>query len=428
MQDSGQAVGDTQRRALRSIPGMPAYLAGNTLDRLADAMLYVALAWAAAHSSATAAVAVLAAGSVARLVVLLLGGAIGDRFGLARVASLTLVVRGVLLGVFAWALTRPHPSSLVLVVVAAAFGLVDGAHVPAMTGISALLARGRELASAQGLVGAATEAMEVLAPPVTGYLLAWPASVAGVGVVLVAVSLLCIVAIRRAASAAGLGDDLLDEESEARPGGLRGLLGDVREGLRAGWHTPGMRLALLVMLVANLAATGPVLAGLPLKAVAEGWPASTYGWASAGLAAGGVVGLLALNRWGGRVTVPLSWAASLLAGGSLGIMALTLTRSPAGAVAGATVTGLCFGPGGRLVISWIQSVSSPQMVGRTMALIQFAIYAGIPLGYLLYGALLGISLSIAGAVMSGALLLMALLMLGWSGTHRSEGTLDTVTD
>lgn len=428
MQDSGQAVGDTQRRALRAIPGMAAYVSGNTLDRLADAMLYVALAWAAAHSSATAAVSVLAAGSVARLVVLLLGGAIGDRFGLARVASLTLMVRGVLLGVFAWALTRPHPSSLVLVVVAAAFGLVDGAHVPAMTGISALLARGRELASAQGLVGAATEAMEVLAPPVTGYLLSWPASVAGVGVVLVAVSLLCIVAIHRAASAAGLGDDLSDEESESRPGGLRGLLKDVRAGLRAGWQTPGMRLALLVMLVANLAATGPVLAGLPLKAVAEGWSPSTYGWACAGLAAGGVVGLLALNRWGGRVTVPLSWAASLLAGGSLGIMALTLTRSPAGAVAGATVTGLCFGPGGRLVISWIQSVSSPQMVGRTMALIQFAIYAGIPLGYLLYGALLGVSLCIAGSVMSGALLLTALLMLGWAGTHRSKATLDTVTD
>lgn len=416
-------------RRLLTIPGMSAYLTGNTLDRLADGMLYVALAWVAARTGAVSVATVLAAGSLPRLVVLLLGGALGDRFGLARVATATLIGRGVLLAGFAWILMSPHPSGILLAVIAAGFGIIDAAHVPAMSGISALLVRGKELASAQGLLGAATEVMEVVAAPLTGYLLVWHSGlVAGVGVVLVVISLFCIASIRAAAARQTIPQDAPGEDDEVDDddgrSGFRGLLDDVREGLRVNWTIPGMRLALGVSLVANLAATGPVLAGLPLKAVEQGWPASTYGWAATGLAAGGVLGLLALNRWSDRMTGPLLWAGWLLLVGSVGIGVLTVSTTPVGAVIGAGVIGLCFAPGARLVIAWVQSVSAPEMVGRTMSLVQLSIYAGTPLGYLLYGLLAVISVTMAGLVMSAALLLASLAIVAWC---RAQAHAVTVT-
>ncbi|MEO7061267.1 MAG: MFS transporter [Lapillicoccus sp.] len=400
---------------LWNVAGIPSYLVSNSADRFADALLNLGLAWAAAQTGgALSATAVLAAGSVPRLVVLLAGGALGDRYGLLRLATLTLMVRIALMGVFAWALTAPtHPSGWVLAACAVGFGVADGAHLPAMTGLSALLVRGQMVVAAQGFVGAATEVAEILAAPAAGLLLAWrPISLAGVCTVLLLVSLACLGLVRkRARGVASRRDhpDVRDEGSglRARPATL---LQEVREGLQGALATPGVRRALGVFVAANLAGTAPLLAGIPLRVTAEGWGAGAYGVVAAGLAVGSVVGLLALTRWDNRVTrAPLQVAGFLLLPGAIGVAGLTLAPTVLTMAAAAALVGLCFGPGARMVVGGIMRDTETPMMGRTVALVQFATYSGIPLGYVLYGAVANVSLAAAGLIMAAVLLVCGLV-------------------
>jgi MFS family permease len=79
---------DTDRPALARVPLPRAYLAwlaGTRASLLGDAALYFALGWAAsAHGGRTGAL-VLTAITVPRTALLLIGGAVGDRFGARRV-------------------------------------------------------------------------------------------------------------------------------------------------------------------------------------------------------------------------------------------------------------------------------------------------------------------------------------------------------
>ncbi|MFB7268587.1 MFS transporter, partial [Streptomyces nojiriensis] len=122
-------------RPVSARPALPRaylfWLVGTRASLLGDAVLHFALGWAAsAHGGGTGAL-VLTAITVPRTLLLLVGGAVGDRFGARRVmitgdavmltATLVLALVGLRLGASPW----------LLVVVAVIIGTVDAFYLPA---------------------------------------------------------------------------------------------------------------------------------------------------------------------------------------------------------------------------------------------------------------------------------------------------------
>ncbi len=105
------------------------WLALRALSDAGDQIWTIALAWTAVHVATPAAAGlVVAAGTVPRALVLLLGGVVADRYDARRVMLLANGARiAVLVAVVARVALGP-PSLPVLLVAAVAFGLADAVY------------------------------------------------------------------------------------------------------------------------------------------------------------------------------------------------------------------------------------------------------------------------------------------------------------
>lgn len=377
-------------------PRVASYLLSYLLDRAVDGLFYVALAWLAAKSSGpVGAAAIIASGSIPRVVMLIPGGAVADRYGLAATSRVTLALRVVLLCVFALSAMSSTPSAVMLALVAAMFGAIDALHMPAIDGLSGLLVEGGDQVRLQGAMTSIGNVMEIVAAPSAALLLAWSApSVGWLGAVLLAVA---AVAVPRA-----------DRKPEYMPVvkerlglALRGVLGYVR-------HAPELRAMFFVFAVANVAATPAIILGVPLLVTEREGGEATYGALVTAFALGSVAGGLALARWGARLHYPSRWSLLLMLPGgfALGVLA----RIPGNVVAMATlaVAGLCFAGGAGLLRGRIKVATPPEMMGRMMSLVQASVYSLIPAGMLLFGWISSYwSASVAMLVMGGLMVASA---------------------
>lgn len=391
----------TSTGAATSRPVVVRYLTSYLLDRAGDGLFYVALGWLATRSSGDlGAAGILAAGSVPRVAMLLFGGALGDRWGLLRTARGTLVARIVLMLAFGLVAVPASPSGVLLACVAAAFGLVDALHSPALTGLSGVLIRGPAAVRAQGLMSGIGNTVEVVAGPAAGLLLVWRGDAVGwVGAALALVALLALPSAHHDAKAAVTGRQA-------------SVMVEVRDVLRAALKDPDMRAMLGVFAIANFCASPFVAAGVPLLAGMRGWSAPEYGVVMAAFAAGSVGGASGLALWGHRLAFPPRWsAASMLPGaGLLAVVAIADSSVLAAiAIAGAGAT---FAAGAGALMGTIKAVTPPEEMGRVMSLVQVSVYSLIPAGLVCFGAVAeGTSASTAGVLFAGVMALGALVAL-----------------
>lgn len=396
------------------------YFGALSADTAADEMFYLALAWAAAHSGdALSAAAVLAAGSVPRVLVMLVGGVVGDRYGLARVATLTLVVRAALMTVFA-VLLIPHtpPTVAVLVLLAVGVGLADALHMPAMGGMAGLLAGEGEQATVQGWVSSVTRATGVAATAAGALLLGWhEVSVGWAATALLLVALIAVIGLRRRE---GARLRVADEEEAGST-----VLTMLTAGLKVVRSDRVVMVALLVFTLANFAATAPIILGLPLKGVALGWSGTEYGLAYLGFAVGSALGAASMARVAKRIRLKMHAALVLLIPGGLGLAGLAVADRAWTTGAACLVTGLFFAPAAALLMGEVRERTPASMMGRISSVVQFSIFGLIPVGHVLFGWLVGVmGLRPAGLVMSAVL--GATIVVGWAyvrgtGRHGRHG-------
>lgn len=388
-----QAV--TTRRAR-----VASYLVSYLLDRAVDGLFYVALAWLAAKSSGPlGAAAIIASGSVPRVVMLMLGGVVADRFGLSATARVTLTLRVVLLGIFALSSMSPAPNALTLALVAAAFGVIDALHMPAISGLSGLLVGDNDQVRLQGAMTSIGNATEIVAAPAAALLLAWSApSVGWLGAILLAVAAIAVPRVERA-------PEDVPVVKERLGAALRAVLAYVR-------HAPALRAMFLVFAAANVAATPAVGLGVPLLVTERAGGEASYGALVMAFAIGSVTGGLALARWGAHVRFPARWSLLLMVPGGLALG--LLARVPVGlvAVGALVVAGVCFAAGAGLLMGRIKVATPPQMMGRMMSLVQVSVYSLIPAGMLIFGWMSASwSASAAMLVMGGVMVATALVAL-----------------
>ncbi|MFE7620621.1 MFS transporter, partial [Streptomyces sp. NPDC057496] len=263
------------------------WLAGTRLSLVGDAALYFALGWAAsAHGGRTAAL-VLTAITLPRTVFLLLGGAVGDRFGARRmmitgdVAMLTTVL-ALAVAARLWG-TPPW----MLIGFAVVVGTVDAFYLPATGSMPRRLVSKEQLPRAVALQQAGGQVAALLGAPL--------------GAVLVAVAGLSGTALVDAVSFAAVLAVMLWVRPTAgaeRPPRTESLLAGIADGVRVAATDSVLRTALLLT-AAAAAGLLPAVALLgPLLARSSGWGPGSAGLVAAGQGAGTLLVALGAARLG----------------------------------------------------------------------------------------------------------------------------------
>ncbi|MCX4754143.1 MFS transporter [Kitasatospora purpeofusca] len=356
------AAADPSAPASPGRPALPApylrWLAGAQLGALGDAALAFALGWAAAAHGGTAAGLVLTVITVARTVLVLVGGAVADRLGARRVMLAgDAVMLATTLALAAAAVVRGSALGLLLLA-ALVIGVVDAFYLPASGSMPRLLVDAEQLPRALALRQAGGQLAALLGAPLGGALVAvggLPAAAladaASFAVLLLVLLFLPVSDPRRARAAgnwtersAGTGTGTgTDRSAGTGTGGPSGLLREAAAGVRL---ATGDRLLRAALLLAGAAAGAvlPVVSLLgPLLARTAGWGAGAAGLVAGAQGAGVlVVSALLARRGAGAGRPPRGAGAGAAAGlcaAAAGIALLAAAPVPAVAVIGGLLTG-----------------------------------------------------------------------------------------
>lgn len=400
----------------RLSPAWP-LLAGDTA---ADALVYVTLGWLAVQTGDLSASMVLAVNTAPAIALMLLGGAIGDRLGVVRVATWSTTGRALVLVAFAVMVATGLTGAIPLLAVALTLGIIDAVHQPAVLGVVSLLAERGQQRSSQAMVMGVTRTVGVVGSVSAGFLLGRAAELP----LAVAAGCLAVAAIGASRVPRVSPDDGPAEETESSS-----LWRMTREGIKA-VKQDRMVIAVLVLLaMGNFAATAPLSLGVPFLADEHSWSGGEYGAVFAGFGLGQVVGSLTLVGLRSRGLVDetrlgLGVAGALLLPAAGLLVAFGHVTSVGFACLALAGVGLLLAPGAAILMGYARERTPTQLVGRLNAFIGLAITASIPLGMLVFGLLVQardveLAITVAGVALAGAALVAALVSRMSSGRHQS---------
>ncbi|MFB7618404.1 MFS transporter [Kitasatospora sp. NPDC056181] len=338
----GTAAAPARRAAL---PGpYLLWLVGSQAGLLGDAALYFALGWAASAHGGGAAGLVLTAITVPRTVLVLLGGAVADRFGARRVMLAgDAVMLGATLALAAAASGWGTPLRL-LVVAAVVIGTVDAFYLPVSGSMPRRLVGAGQLSRALALRQAGGQVAALLGAPLGGVLVALGglSGAALADAVSFGVVLLVLLRVRpqegRDEREEPDGREEPDRREPGQPGDSPGLLREAADGVRLALADPLLRAALLLTGAAAGALLPVVSLLAPLLARTHGWGAGAAGLVAGGQGAG-VLLVAGLIAWRGALRRAGVGAAAGLCSASAGIALLAWAPGVPVAVAGGVVAG-----------------------------------------------------------------------------------------
>lgn len=360
------------------------WLAGFGVSLVGDQVYFVALAWTAAQASgAGGAGLVLATASVSRLVLLLLGGAVVDRWGARRLMLGSDALRCAVMAAAAVVTAVTEPVLAVLVVVALVFGAVDAVFLPAVGALPPYLVAAEHLARLQGMRMALARGAIVAGAPLGGAVMAAAgiAAAFALNALTFAVSVLALAAVRIRPG--------VETEPAEGSGRARGMGREVRAGLAVAARSPLLRTILLVSAVAELGFTGPFNVGITLLAQERGWGVAGVGLTVGGFGIGAALAAVVVSVLGrlpraGLLVGPLA----VVTGGAL--VAVGFAPARLWAVAAALLLGVSVGLAGTLGTALLQAHTPPLYLGRVMSLSSLAGFGGIPVSYALTGVVTGL--------------------------------------
>ncbi|MEU4674890.1 MFS transporter [Amycolatopsis sp. NPDC023774] len=299
------------------------WLSGALASQLGDAVLSFGLGWAASAHGGVVAGLVLSAVSLPRTILLLVGGAVGDRVGARRVMIVGDAVMLVVAVAVAITANWVGTPAVLLVVAALIIGTNGAFYVPSQGSMPRLLVSGDQLVRALALRQSGTQLVSMVGAPLGGVLAAFAGLPAAAGADALTFAIVLVVLIRiRPRFAPGS----LDQRKH--------LLREAAEGVQLALTTPAVRSALLLVagaaglilpfasilvpLLAREHSWNPSVAGVLVGAQSCGTIISTLLVSKRGAGARpGLVGLVALVVVGaGQLTVALSTPLTLTIGGA----------------------------------------------------------------------------------------------------------------
>ncbi|MBB5938179.1 MFS transporter [Streptomyces zagrosensis] len=303
------------------------WLAGILVSLAGNSIFYFALGWAASEHGGTVAGLTLSAITLPRVLLLLIGGAVSDRFSARRVlitGDAAMLVFSLVLAAVAYHAGAPP---ILLITAGIAVGVVDAFYLPASGSMPRRLVEEDQLPRALSLRQIGGQVVNMGGGPLGGVLvgLAGLAGAALVNAATFAFTLLVLVAVR--------------SRRHVPPSGTSSLLKDAVDGVRVAFSHPVLRpgLCLTGAAAGLLLPVLPLL--LPLLARQEEWNAEATGLVIAAQGVG-MVAVTAVVVKRGPLGRPGLLSAGALALAGLGVLALALAPGVAEATAAALVIGM----------------------------------------------------------------------------------------
>jgi MFS family permease len=374
--------------------------AGETVSVLGDQFHFVALAWLTLQltGSGLALGSVLMVAAIPRLIFLLLGGALSDRWSPRSLMLYSNVLRAVLVGILAFLVLTGRAELWQLYVIGAIFGVVDALFYPALSAIVPMLVNAATLPPANALLQGSQQFAALIGPALAGVVVALvqtgPAFVVdSISFAVAAIAIVFVLGGRRVAKQAG------SEGGEKAPS----ILATIGAGLRYAWSDPAVRSLVLLSAAFNFAFTGPLSVGLPFMAEHTlGGGSATFGILLSGFGAGALLGAVTA---GSIRRVPRLGTTVLLIAIGLGLGLGLIGLAPNVIVAFGLLAAMGVGAGflNVHVISWLQARTPEDKRGRVMSLVMIGSHGLAPVSYALAGLIVDVGpvplmFGVAGAI------------------------------
>jgi hypothetical protein len=383
---------------------------GATISLLGDQFFLVALPWLVLQrtGSSLALGTILMAAAVPRAALMLVGGAVTDRFLPRKVLIATGAVRIVLVAAIA-ALTGLKVIRLWQIYgLACAFGVTDAFSFPASTALLPSLVRPEQYAAADSMLEGTAQLSTMIGPAPAGLAIKhwglapafWIDAVSFLGPIL---ALLWV---------PDAPPQPVAPTSSAQPSVLR----SIADGLRYVVQDPALRLLVVVSAVLNLCVAGPLTVGLAAMANFRFASAAAYGILLSCFEGGALAGMLlsgALPRLSHR-----GWSLTALTfATALTLFGLAIVYRLVAVAALLAVMGLCTGFANIQIMSWIQSRVANEMLGRLMSVLMFSAVGLTPISLVVAGAVAEAHLAALYLAAGAIVLITAFAMVLTAGTR-----------
>ena len=398
-------AGTAERGSRRSLVG---WLVGFGSSILADQVFFLALTWAALQVGSPGQVGlVLAAGSVPRLLILVVGGAVADRVSPKRIIISTDSGRAMVMAAAAAMLMLGSMEIAGLVVVALVIGALDGLFLPAVGALPGRIAAPHEMGRVAALRTVTQRSALLVGGPLAGWLiyLSGPSIAfwASAGLFAVSASCLALVTLRtddasemsthqpdqpnptflirgrsRSRSTPPHPPTKTATPAAAAPRAGQTLLATIHDGLVSARRDPVLPWLLLLVAGMNLGFAGPVTAGFPLLAAHSNWGAVGAGTLIGGFGLGAAVsglGFLFLPRI--PKAGPVALAGVLTMG--VALIAVGAADTITVAVTAAVLLGIASGVFATVVHAIVLSRTPKTELGRVMALLSLSVEGVVPI-------------------------------------------------
>jgi MFS family permease len=354
--------------------------AATTLSLFGDFFSYVAMAWLVLQltGSSLALGSVLVVQALPRALLMVVGGALADRFSPRLTMLGSMGLRALFVAPLALLVLAGRVQMWEVYGIAAVFGIVDAFFMPARMSILPRVVASHELEPGNAVVNVTGQVSVILGPVLGGVIvtalgIGWAFAGDAACFVIGAAFVLWLPGAAKAAGA-----------SPAQDAG--GMGGQIADGFRYAWSDIGIRVTLIVIAIIDFAANGAIGVGLPTLAHGRFAAGATgFGILVGAWGIGATVGALGAGfvpppRYFGRLIILLcAW----LGAGIIGV-GLVPTLLPAAALM--ALSGVGTGIVNTYGMSWLQRRTDPAMQGRVMSLVMLASMGLTPLGYAVSGA------------------------------------------
>lgn len=354
---------------------------------------------------------VLALAGLPRAIFILFGGAIADRLSPRRMMLIANVTRLVLTGLMALAVFTGTVQVWMIYAFALSFGIVAGFAIPAETSIVPMLVDEQDLQAGNSIVMGITQLANFIGPTVAGIVIGqFTNTFIGVGIAFAFDALTFVV------SAVTLQlIHVKQSESTVTAQAKETIWESIRAGVNYLWMDKTMRFTFALLMMVNFLLIGPIMVGIPVLAsqrLPEG--ATAFGLLMSAFAGGNLLGYLAagsIPKPDGpklRLIMIVLFAAFGIVIGLLGIVTSTWVDF------GMLFTlGLGNGFIAILLITWMQTRTPKEMLGRIMALFMLSSTGLMPISQAVAGAISKWDLTLL-FIIPGALVV---LITAWMSFH-----------
>ncbi|MGI8825786.1 MAG: MFS transporter [Chloroflexota bacterium] len=426
VEKTGQATFEARTEAsTRRRPALLAPLAirdfrlvwtGETISLLGDQFYFVALTWLTLQltDSALALGTLFMAAAIPRGVLILVGGALTDRFSPRPLMLASNALRCVIVAAIT-ALVALHAVQLWhLYVLSIAFGVIDAFFYPASASIVPSLVPEERLTAGNALMQGSMQITTLIGPALAGALIAVVGSATGNGTsfgidaLSFAVATAMLMMMRGARRGPSPAADIAQAPAETSP---TSMMTEIKAGLRYAWNDPVLRSILFAIAAISFSFDGPAIIGWALLAhnrFTAG--AAGFGAMVAAVGGGAMIGTLI----GGSIARPrrrgLVLPAIVAMMGAL-MACLAIVPNLLFAAAIVAITGVGSGLANTIMIPWLQTRTESAMLGRVMSLVMLASFGLAPVSFGVAGLLANLNLPLLFAIAGGLVMLSSAGML-----------------